>query len=254
MRDRNSNSGTAAQSGTKAGPFGMQRRELCAAAGGILGLLVLGAAGRATGSTTTPIRPPGGQDEGEFIARCIRCDRCRSICHTSVIGVGTIAGGLTQMRTPVMNFLTGDCDFCHKCVDVCPTEALSDFDPKTAKIGTAELTDICIALRTGGCTKCYEMCPYDAISLSEANAPIIDADRCNGCGMCVKVCPANVFQSFKGETVRGIRIVPAEQTTRRDATERDTTPNELPERNKKLTKSAALDNARRDPAVREVLS
>ena len=66
----------------------------------------------------------------------------------------------------------------------------------------------------------------------------------------MNVCPANVFQSFKGETVRGIRIVPDAQTVRGDATERDTTPNPLPERSKsagKTAKAASLS----DPAVRE---
>lgn len=250
MPEKTSRRGALGQGGEKPSLFGMQRRDLCVAAGGILGLLALGAAGRSGGTSAPAIRPPGGQDESEFIARCIRCDRCRSVCHTSVIGVGTIAGGLTQMRTPVMNYVRGDCDFCHKCVNVCPTQALHDFDPKTAKIGTAELTDICIALRTGGCTKCYELCPYDAISLSETNAPIIDANRCNGCGTCVNVCPANVFQSFKGETVRGIRIVPDAQTVRGDATERDTTPNPLPERSKSAGKTAKAASPS-DPAVRE---
>ena len=224
-RDRLPGASTA----NRRAPLGMQRRDLCAAAAGTAALFLLGAAGRAS-SAQRPVRPPGGQNEAEFLARCIRCDRCRSICPTSAIGVGTIAGGLVQMRTPVMVFLSGDCDFCRKCVEVCPTGALQDFDPDTAKIGTAELTDSCIALRTGGCTKCYEMCPYDAISLSDTMAPVIDAGRCNGCGTCVKVCPANVFQAFRGEAVRGVRIAASEKTLRTDATARDETPNALPGR------------------------
>ena len=182
------------------------RRSVLAGWMGAAGLFALGAL--AKGNTDNLIRPPGSVDALSFTARCIRCDRCRSVCPTGVIGVGSFSDGLTVMRTPVMNYHTGYCDFCRKCVEVCPTGAIQDFDPETEKIGVAEITDVCIALRTGACTKCHEACPYDAVLLDPQNRPIIDAERCNGCGKCEEVCPASVFQAYKAGMGRGVQVRP----------------------------------------------
>ena len=80
-----------------AGRFGLNRREVFAAAGGVAGLFLLGAAAKLQASGPV-VRPPGGQDEEAFLGLCIRCDRCRSVCPTSAVGVGTIAQGLRAMR------------------------------------------------------------------------------------------------------------------------------------------------------------
>ena len=186
----------------------LQRREVVACAGGLAGMLALGAAGAALKSGKPLIQPPGGQDENSFLSLCIKCDRCRSACPEGVIGVSTIFDGLVSMRTPVMDFRKGYCDFCKKCIDVCPTAALKPFAGRTVKIGVAELTESCIALRTGGCTKCFDACPEFAIRLNAQNVPIIDRQACTGCGLCVKVCPANVLQSYKGGRERGVVIKP----------------------------------------------
>lgn len=77
------------------------RRGFIAGAAGVAGLFALGAA--AQGETPPLVRPPGSAEE-RMKALCLRCDRCRSVCHTGVIGVGGFAEGLLVMRTPVMNF------------------------------------------------------------------------------------------------------------------------------------------------------
>lgn len=189
----------------------LQRRRLLqhAAAGGAA-LAVLGGLGAAGASEKSAalVRPPGFRGEDAFSARCLRCDRCRSACHTGVIGVGGWADGLLVMRTPVMNFHHGYCDFCGKCAEVCPTGALVPFDKETEKIGLARVTEHCVALRTAACTKCYDECPFDAIELDAQNRPIILSDRCNGCGKCEEICPANIFQAYSGGSVRGIAVEP----------------------------------------------
>ena len=109
-----------------------------------------------------------------------------------------------------MNYRYGSCDFCDKCIEVCPTGALTEYPGETTAVGKARFTDICIALRTRACTKCKEACPYDAISLAEGKFPVIDDDKCNGCGVCENICPANVLQAYTGRNQRGIEILSLE--------------------------------------------
>ncbi|SHN63752.1 4Fe-4S dicluster domain-containing protein [Desulfitobacterium chlororespirans] len=183
------------------------RRAFLKYTGGVLAaMLGLGATGK-TLKREDLLRPPGGQDETDFISRCIKCDRCRSVCPTSVIGLANLSDSMLDARTPVMKFHLGYCDFCNKCVEVCPTQALKSFDMKTVKIGLAEVKkDICIAWDSVGCTICQEECPYDAILLDGQRRPIVESEKCNGCGLCVKVCPALVMRSYGGGKVRGIEV------------------------------------------------
>ncbi len=183
------------------------RRTILLSTGGALGLLALGAVGSAH-SETRLVRPPGGQDERDFFSKCIKCNRCISVCPENSIVPAQLKDGFFNMRTPVMSFQQGYCDFCKKCIEVCPTGALADFAEETCKIGVAHLTDSCIALRTAGCTKCHEECPYDAIGLDAKGSPVIDEEPCTGCGMCVKVCPAHTLQSFATGAERGIVVRP----------------------------------------------
>lgn len=172
-------------------------------------LFVLGGAG-ALAKGKPLLRPPGGQDEDRFLSRCIRCDRCRSICHTSAITAAKITDGIVEARTPTMNYTRGYCDFCNDCVEVCPTGALKEFDKDTVKIGTAVVQkDICLAWVKGGCTICAEKCPFDVISLDEHNRPVVDEEKCKGCGVCEYECAAFILRSYVGGKNRGIIVQPA---------------------------------------------
>lgn len=194
-------------------PSGPQipRRSLLAAGAGAAGLLALGFAAPKT-ARSTPLRPPGARPEAAFLSRCLRCDRCRSICHTDAIGVAAWEDGLATLRTPVMDFRHGWCDLCGRCADVCPTGAILPFEKKTVKLGVAELTESCIALRTGACTKCHEACPHEAITLDARRRPVIDPEKCNGCGKCELICPSFIFQSMRGQHERGIIVRPPERS------------------------------------------
>jgi ferredoxin-type protein NapG len=184
------------------------RRTFLKMTGGAAVLLGLGGALKVLPRKAL-LRPPGGQDEASFIARCLRCDRCRSICPTSVIGLANLSDNILAARTPVMKFHLGTCNFCNKCVEVCPTRALKPFDIKKVRIGLAVVRkDICIAWDSGGCTVCMTACPYEAITLDKESRPIVDPDKCNGCGICEKVCPALVMRSYIGGNTRGIEVTP----------------------------------------------
>lgn len=155
------------------------------------------------------LRPPGGQSEISFIASCLKCDRCSSICPKSAIDLASLSDGILAARTPVMNYHRGYCNFCKKCVEVCPTNALKAFNRDRVRIGQAEIKkDICIAWNTGGCTVCKDKCPYKAITLDQEKRPVVDSEKCNGCGVCEYNCPALVLRSYIGGKVRGIVVTP----------------------------------------------
>lgn len=187
------------------------RRQMVAGGIGTATLFALGIGVKQLKASESLIRPPGSVDEANFLARCIRCDRCRSVCHLDVIAIAGFSDGLINIRTPYLNYHLGYCDFCGDCVRVCPTHAIEPFDSSEVKVGVAELTDRCIALRTGACRLCFDECEYEAITLDSRNRPVIHSDKCNGCGLCVKICPANVLQSFRDGTDRGIVIVPIQK-------------------------------------------
>lgn len=184
------------------------RRNMITAGVGGLGMIALGGVAKCTAPQSLLLRPPGARSEDEFLALCLKCDRCRSVCPQSVISMPTIFDGLVNLRTPVLDFRHGYCDFCNKCIDVCPTGALADEKREEKSLGMAHLTESCIALRTSGCTKCYDKCPEKAITLNNERVPLIDESKCTGCGLCELVCPAHVLQSFKSDTERGIVIRP----------------------------------------------
>ena len=188
----------------------LSRRGAMFSAVGVVSLLALGAGAKAQKAPAL-IRPPKVFEEKDFLARCIKCGRRISVCPKNVISAAEWSDGLRNIRTPVMDYRRGGCEFCDKCIEVCPTGALQPYEGETTSIGKAELTNICIALRTGGCTKCHDVCEYDAVILDEQKRPSIDTEKCNGCGKCVSACPALVFQSFGSAKVRGIQIRPLEE-------------------------------------------
>lgn len=147
-----------------------------AAVTGVAALFALGAAASADDAedlefSKRAVRPPGSVEESEFLARCLRCDRCRSVCHTSVIGMTDWSDGLVRMRTPVLDFRLGHCDFCGLCAEVCPTGAILPFPKETTKVGLAVLTERCIALRTAACRVCEEKCPLRRRDARRAQGP-----------------------------------------------------------------------------------
>lgn len=186
-----------------------QRRLFLQRAAAVAAMLALGELGQALPSPRF-LRPPGGQEEKSFLSKCLKCDRCRSVCPTSVIGVVHAEESSLSSRTPTMLFHLGHCTFCNRCVEVCPTRALQAFEVRTVKIGIAKITDHCIAWNYGGCTVCQSACSYHAIRLDALKRPIIDPAKCNGCGLCEKVCPALVLRSYLGGTTRGIVVCPVE--------------------------------------------
>lgn len=191
---------------------GITRRDLIGGVAGAAVLVALGAGGKvAYGASDPLLRPPGGQDEAHFIATCIRCDRCVTVCPTEAIAVANLDKGVVNARTPYLNFHQGYCTFCdgeYRCIANCPTEALRPFDGAVDKIGIAVVdSDLCITFSAaGGCRICVDECPYEAISLDEHGRPVVDVDACNGCGACEEKCPSSVYRNYSKTTRRGINV------------------------------------------------
>ncbi len=186
---------------------GITRREAVLGGAFACGLVACGGLTQAFAGEGAILRPPGGQDKGRFAAMCIRCDRCRSACPQNCISVAHVEDGFVNARTPRIDFRKGACDFCGKCIEACPTQALVAFDESREKIGLA-VVDVreCLAYRSTGCKVCFEKCPYEAISLEGNNKPVVDAKRCNGCGLCEFLCPSASLGSYGGSTKRGINV------------------------------------------------
>lgn len=194
----------------------LSRRDFIGGAISLAALAAIGAGNIAYAQTRDPasicVRPPGGQDEKALLQRCIRCDRCRSVCPQSCIGVATIEDGIAVMRTPEMDFHHGYCTFCARCIDVCPTCALShDAFADQVPLGCAQVQkNRCVAWRNpGSCAVCADVCPTEAIHISNG-VPVVDASACTGCGLCVLRCPALSLLSLSDGSTRGIEVVPSE--------------------------------------------
>jgi len=44
-----------------------------------------------------------------------------------------------------------------------------------------------------GFASCVKVCPFDALKMSEAGLPVVDAAKCKACNKCVEICPKKLF-------------------------------------------------------------
>ncbi|MFH1084397.1 MAG: 4Fe-4S binding protein, partial [Chloroflexota bacterium] len=155
------------------------------------------------------IRPPGAQDEAEFLARCVRCSQCIKVCPTAGLQPTLGEAGLVGFWTPRLAPRLGYCDYsCHACGQVCPSGAIppqSLPDKREAVIGLAVVNrNRCLPWAySTPCIVCEEMCPRPekAIRLEVATAtnaqgetvslqrPYVVKELCIGCGICEYQCP-----------------------------------------------------------------
>lgn len=195
----------------------LTRRNLIEGIGATAVLAAVGGAGVALTGQEPPMRPPGGQDEERFIGTCVRCDRCRSVCPTNVIGVSTFNDGLINLRSPKMEFRIGYCNECdgvYKCVDVCPVGSLVRFDKREERIGVAAIDEsVCLTYGISGkCSAdCISACPEEALSIDENGRLYLRDELCWGCGACEYFCVSDSYGAYEGSGSRGISIVRSEQ-------------------------------------------
>lgn len=191
-------------------PLDLGRRQLitAAAAGVAVAPLVrLGSLARQPDEHL--IRPPGAQNEAEFLSRCIRCGQCLKVCLTNGLQPVLWEAGLEGLYTPKLVPRMGYCNYsCNLCGQICPTGAIPTLELKvkqSTNLGTAFINrSRCIPYTEGDdCLVCEEHCPVapKAIGYTEQEVinlqgkrvrvklPVVNLDRCIGCGHCEKVCP-----------------------------------------------------------------
>jgi ferredoxin-type protein NapG len=88
---------------------------------GILVVAVSGSIHRAD-SEFSFSRPPGCLPEEQFLARCLRCDKCKVACAWGVIRPIEVSESAVKAGTPM---LKGRCHGCTSiCSRSCPTGAM----------------------------------------------------------------------------------------------------------------------------------
>ena len=187
-----------------------RRQFLAAAAIGVGTVALLGTSVARAIKAPGLIRPPGAQDEGAFLSRCLRCSACIKVCPTSGLQPSLGEAGLEALWTPVLASRLGYCDYsCTACGHVCPSAAIPKLDLERKRkqvLGIAVIDrDRCLPWASNTpCIVCQEMCPTSdkAIVLSGKRLitrpdgtqdylarPKVVAKRCIGCGICEYKCP-----------------------------------------------------------------
>ena len=187
-----------------------RRQLVTAAAFGVGAVALLGTGVWRGPKNPRLIRPPGAQDEGAFISRCLRCSECMKVCPTSGLQPTLMEAGLEGIWTPVLTSRLGYCDYsCTACGHVCPSGAIPKLDlheKRKQVIGLAVIDrNRCLPwAQDTTCVVCEEMCPVSdkAIILEGQrlitradgtqdylSRPKVIASRCIGCGICEYKCP-----------------------------------------------------------------
>jgi len=151
-----------------------------------------------------PLRPPGALDEVQFLARCIRCQRCSDACPNNAILPLDDAFGVAHRSTPYVQPRRQACMLCNKieghylkCTEACPSGALQlvrkDIEDIQSKVGmgVAQIDEaLCYSYNNWSCGACYRACPLPgmAMTLGMWERPTVVPEACVGCGGCERAC------------------------------------------------------------------
>ena len=203
----------------------VSRRGVLVGAGAVAVMLATGSTARALGPKPL-MRPPTIESDEDFLARCIRCQRCVNVCHARVIQPTSLLEGFATTGTPSMVFLHDYCDFCEtenggvpRCAEVCPTSALkADVEKPFVSALPSIVEHNCIAYNQDACRVCVDVCPRAAIGQDDKGRPVIDVSSCDGCGLCELKCPSvaignssNLVGNGKGVVLRPRSEVSSEE-------------------------------------------
>jgi Fe-S-cluster-containing hydrogenase component 2 len=180
---------------TEEKPQAISRRELLVGAGtGVAGLVIGGAVGY--GVIPKPEVPSLALPEtwiGRNIASCTGCRFCQVAC--SQIKEKKFQPGIArvtvQMYYPGVDFpvLCYQCGDNAKCIEACPTQALSINTSKKNNTIAVDTTKCLRTAKNGDCTLCLDKCPGAAVTFHPTTKAPLICDLCDGDPACTKVCP-----------------------------------------------------------------
>jgi len=140
------------------------------------------------------LRPPGAlKNDAAFIAACIGCGLCGEVCPPRCIFFHKRGGG-AKVNTPYIDPGEKACILCNKCMDACPTEALTMTALTKIDMGLAQIdrTACYPWVDRGICGAYVSICPLGARAITfkiyNQYRPVIEKG-CVGCGLCIEVCP-----------------------------------------------------------------
>ena len=87
-----------------------------------------------------------------------------------------------------------------KCVEACPTAALSVDTSKNLNTIKVDTTKCTRTARNSSCTLCLDKCPGKTVTFHPTTSEPLICDLCGGDPECVKVCPAKTL------TLKGVKI------------------------------------------------
>jgi ferredoxin len=206
------------------GPLLPERRVLLGGmAAGLL--LAIPARFRLPEKQSRLLRPPGVQNEDEFLEKCVRCGECMKVCLKSALYPATYQAGFEGIYTPLVIPRLGYCEYnCTLCGQVCPTGAIPRLPAERKQrqvIGKAVFDkNHCLPFNKRiDCIVCEEHCPIPSKAIRSRQVEVVGFDGtrrtikepyvveelCNGCGICENVCPL--------ETKAGIEVFAVQNRT-----------------------------------------
>ncbi len=192
---------------------GVSRRAFLIGAGaGVGGLAVGGALGsQVFPKKTEEAKPPvAAFFIGRDFTACTGCKFCQIACSKQKEGKLWPAASRLELHEylPGVEFpvLCYQCAEAAKCVEKCPTKALS-VDPKNNNTIVVD-TKLCLrTAKNGDCTICRDECPGTAVTFHPVSRAPLICDLCNGDPACTKVCPKGALRNL------GFKHAPAKPDT-----------------------------------------
>ena len=115
-------------------------------------------------------------------SKCKACFACEVACSSAYYKKYDKELSCIRVTGDALKINISTCTQCGKCMDVCPTGAISQNKKGIYMIDKST----CV-----GCMACVDICPRNVMCKSYDN---IYVTKCTSCGICVKACPEQILE------------------------------------------------------------